>query len=59
VNPLRVRIDVPEQSIGSVGIGQSVSVTISSYPDRSFSGRVAHILPNVTATSRAHSRSGN
>lgn len=52
VNPLRVRIDVPEQSIGSVGVGQSVSVTISSYPDRSFNGRVARILPNVTAISR-------
>jgi len=51
-NPLRVRIDVPEQSIGNVRAGQNVSVTISSYPDRSFSGRVARILPNVTATSR-------
>lgn len=52
INPLRVRIDVPEQSIGSIGVGQSVSVVISSYPDRSFSGRVARILPSVAATSR-------
>jgi RND family efflux transporter MFP subunit len=51
-NPLRVRIDVPEQSVGSVQVGQSVSVSASTYPDRAFSGRVARISPNVTATSR-------
>ncbi len=51
-NPLRVRIDVPEQSVGNVQVGQSVSVNISAFPDRAFSGRVARISPNVTATSR-------
>ncbi len=51
-NPLRVRIDVPEQSIASVGAGQSVSVSVSGYPDRSFAGRVARVSPNVSATSR-------
>ena len=52
LNPLRVRIDVPEQSIPQIHQGESVSVTVSAYPDRSFSGRVARISPNVTATSR-------
>jgi RND family efflux transporter MFP subunit len=51
-NPLRMRIDIPEQAISSVQVGQSVSVNVSAYPDRSFSGRVARISPNVTATSR-------
>jgi len=51
-NPLRVRIDVPEQSISSVAPGQSVSVSVSAYPDRSFAGRVARVSPNVSATSR-------
>ncbi|HEX8687537.1 MAG TPA: efflux RND transporter periplasmic adaptor subunit, partial [Pyrinomonadaceae bacterium] len=51
-NPLRVRIDVPEQSIASVRAGQSVSVSVSTYPDRSFSGRVARVSPNVSAQSR-------
>lgn len=51
-NPLRALIDIPEQSIGSVRVGQSVSVTTSAYPDRSFSGRVARISPNVSAQSR-------
>ena len=52
INPLRVRIDIPEQAIPTVGVGQSVSVTTSAWPDRSFSGRIARISPNVTPTSR-------
>lgn len=51
-NPLRVRIDVPEQSIASVRPGQSVSVSVSTYPDRSFAGRVARVSPNVSQQSR-------
>lgn len=51
-NPLRVRIDIPEQSIPSIAVGQSVSVTTSAWPDRSFSGRIARVSPNVTPTSR-------
>ena len=51
-NPLRLRIDIPEQAIPTVSVGQSVSVTTSAWPDRNFSGRVARISPNVTPTSR-------
>lgn len=52
INPLRVRIDIPEQAIPAVSVGQSVSVTTSAWPDRNFSGRIARISPNVTPTSR-------
>lgn len=52
INPLRVRIDIPEQAIPAVNVGQSVSVTTSAWPDRNFSGRLARISPNVTPTSR-------
>jgi RND family efflux transporter MFP subunit len=51
-NPLRVRIDVPEQAIATVRPGQSVSVSVSTYPDRSFAGRVARVSPNVSSQSR-------
>lgn len=51
-NPLRIRIDIPEQAIPEVRVGQSVSVTTSSWPDQNFAGRVARIAPNVSATSR-------
>lgn len=49
---LRLRIDVPEQSIGKVQVGQGISLQVSAYPDRNFSGVVTRILPNVNATSR-------
>jgi multidrug efflux pump subunit AcrA (membrane-fusion protein) len=51
-NPLRLRIDIPEQSITLIRPGQSVSVTTSAYADRAFAGRVARISPNVTSASR-------
>ena len=51
-NPLRIRIDIPEQAIPEVKVGQSVSITTSAWPDRNFAGRVARIAPNVSAQSR-------
>lgn len=51
-NPLRVKIDVPEQAISEVQGGQSVSLNVSAYPDRTFNGRVARVSPSITATSR-------
>jgi multidrug efflux pump subunit AcrA (membrane-fusion protein) len=51
-NPLRVRIDIPEQAIPEVHVGQSVSATTSAWPDKSFSGHIARIAPSVTANSR-------
>jgi multidrug efflux pump subunit AcrA (membrane-fusion protein) len=52
INPLRIRIDIPEQAIPEVRVGQSVSLTTSAWPDRSFSGRVARTSPTVSAQSR-------
>jgi RND family efflux transporter MFP subunit len=51
-NPLRIRIDIPEQAIPDVKVGQSVSITTSAWPDKNFAGRVARIAPNVSAQSR-------
>ena len=51
-NPLRVRIDIPEQAIPAIGVGQSISVTTSAWPDKNFSGRIARVSPNVTPQSR-------
>jgi RND family efflux transporter MFP subunit len=49
---LRLRIDVPEQAIGKVAVGQGISLQVSAYPDRNFAGRVVRMLPNVNATAR-------
>lgn len=51
-SPLRLKIDVPEQSIGKVAVGQGISLQTSAYPDRNFAGRVARILPNLNASAR-------
>ena len=51
-NPLRIRIDIPEQAIPNVQVGQSVSITTSAWPDKNFAGKVARIAPNVSAQSR-------
>ena len=51
-NPLRLRIDIPEQAISTIQPGQTVSITTSAYADRAFAGRIARISPNIVATSR-------
>lgn len=49
---LRLRIDVPEQSIGKIAVGQAVSAQVSAYPDRNFAGTIVRILPSLNPTSR-------
>ena len=49
---LRMKIDIPEQNIGTVKIGQGISIQTSAYPDRSFAGRVVRMSPSVNAASR-------
>ena len=51
-NPLRIKIDVPEQAIPEVQVGLSVSIATSAWPGKNFSGRIARIAPNVSAQSR-------
>lgn len=49
---LRLKIDVPEGSIGKVATGQSISLQTSAYPDRNFAGTVARILPSLNQQAR-------
>lgn len=51
-SPLRLRIDVPEQSIGKVAVGQGISLQTSAYPDRSFAGTVVRMLPSLNTAAR-------
>lgn len=51
-NPLRMKIEIPEQSIPDIKLGESVSLITSAWPDRSFNGRIARLSPNLTASSR-------
>lgn len=49
---LRLQIDVPEQDIGKVAVGQGVSAQVSAYPDRKFAGTIVRILPGLNPQSR-------
>lgn len=49
---LRLKIDIPEQSIGKIAVGQGISAQVSAYPDRSFAGTVVRVAPSINATSR-------
>ncbi len=49
---LRMKIDVPEQSIGKVALGQGISLQTSAYPDRNFAGTVVRMLPSLNIAAR-------
>lgn len=53
VNPLRVQLTVPEQSVASVAVGQPVSFAVDAYADRRFDGRVRYVSPALQADQRA------
>jgi HlyD family secretion protein len=45
-----VRIYVPEDDIGRVRIGQPASITVDSWPDRTYEGRVVFIASEAEFT---------
>ena len=49
---LRMRIDVPEASVGKVATGQGISLQVSAYPDRNFAGTIVRISPSVNQSAR-------
>lgn len=49
---LRLKIDVPEQSIGKVAAGQGISLQTSAYPDRNFAGTVVRMSPSLNTAAR-------
>jgi RND family efflux transporter MFP subunit len=49
---LRMKIDIPEQSINKVASGQGVSLQVSAYPDRNFAGRIVRISPSLNQQAR-------
>jgi RND family efflux transporter MFP subunit len=53
INPLRVELTVPAQHMAAVAAGREVSFTIDAYPDRTFTGTVRYVSPDVRADSRA------
>jgi RND family efflux transporter MFP subunit len=53
VDPLRVRLTVPEQLVSTVGVGQSVTFEVDAYPGREFTGTIRYVSPTLEANQRA------
>ncbi len=49
---LWLRVYIPESEIGLVGIGQTASVTVDSFPNRRFEGKVVEISSKAEFTPR-------
>jgi membrane fusion protein, copper/silver efflux system len=45
-------IDVAERDLGAIAAGQSVAVRARSYPDKTFTGKVALVYPHLMASTR-------
>jgi RND family efflux transporter MFP subunit len=52
VDPLRVRLKIPEKMTELVHVGDAVSVSVEAYPNKTFSGKVSRINPSVDQQSR-------
>ncbi|MGE0788668.1 MAG: efflux RND transporter periplasmic adaptor subunit [Sandaracinaceae bacterium] len=51
-NPLRLEMQVPQQSLMDVRAGQEVSVRVDAVPDRTFTGTIRYVSAAVNTTSR-------
>jgi len=52
IDPLRVRLKIPERMTEWVHVGDSVNVSVEAYPEKKFSGKVSRINPSVDQQSR-------
>jgi membrane fusion protein (multidrug efflux system) len=52
VDPVRVRLKVPEKMAAWVPVGQPVTVSVEAYQERTFSGKIWRISPSVDPQTR-------
>jgi len=52
IDPMRVRLKVPEKMAAWVLVGQPIQLSVEAFPDRSFTGKIWRINPSVDATTR-------
>jgi membrane fusion protein, multidrug efflux system len=53
IDPLRVRLKVPEKMAAWVRPDQEVTLSVEAYPDRTFSGKISRINPSVDEQTRS------
>jgi multidrug efflux pump subunit AcrA (membrane-fusion protein) len=52
IDPLRVRLKVPEKVAGWIQVDQPVAVTVEAYPGRTFTATVSRMSPSVDTETR-------
>ena len=52
LSQVKVLVNVPERDVGSVHVGDELSLTLDAYPDQTFRGRVTKFAPALDAGSR-------
>ena len=52
IDPLRVRLKVPEKVASWIEVDQPVAVTVEAYPGRTFTGTVSRMSPSVDTETR-------
>lgn len=53
INPLRLKLDVPEAFTSSVRTGQKVMLSVDTFPDREFQATVKRISPSLDEKNRS------
>src|SRR5438093_11634758 len=53
MDPLRVRLKIPETMAGWIQLGDRIQVSVEAYPGRTFSGKLSRINPTVDPQNRA------
>jgi membrane fusion protein, multidrug efflux system len=53
IDPLRLSLTVPQQSVGFIQPGQTVRFEVDSFPNRKFEAKVRYIAPVVTNDTRS------
>jgi membrane fusion protein, multidrug efflux system len=53
IDPLRLRADIPEYAAALVRTGQTMTLSVEAFPDRTFTGRVVRIGPSLSEQTRA------
>ena len=53
IDPIRVELTVPEQSVAQIKVGQPVRLTVDAYPGEEFTATVRFVSPSVRVDQRA------
>ena len=52
IDPVKIKVSIPEQHFPNVSVGMPVAVTVDLFPDKSFTGKVLLIHPALDTATR-------